>query len=161
MAIDDSGDWWVGSEPADIEPYLVEFTSSDAAYPATVFLPVRCGCASDRFRLARAQSVTQRTCVACGREQYISRHGKPDDWEAAVAESGPIPYDCVGCDGDEANLMVGFAGYPEAPEIDGAKWFYVGARCAACGVLSCFNDGKVGRVPAARVYREVIGDCDS
>jgi hypothetical protein len=57
------------------------------------------------------------------------------------------------CGSKQANVAVGFAGYDEDPKLDAVKWFYVGLRCARCGVLCCFNDGKVGRGPAKLVSR--------
>jgi hypothetical protein len=61
----------------------------------------------------------------------------------------------VECEAQEANVMVGFALYDEHPDIDGVKWFYVGVRCADRGILGCFNDGKIGRCPAAEVYKSI------
>jgi hypothetical protein len=151
MAIDDSGEWWVGSDAADIAAYLTVYTRSEGAYPVKVCRLIRCPCGSLRFRVARAAEVTQRICAACGRRKFICR--AKADWEEAEAEESVEPYICVSCGSKEANLAVGFAGYEENPELDAVKWFYVGLRCATCGVLGCFNDGKVGRGPAAEVYR--------
>jgi hypothetical protein len=159
MAIDESGEWWIGSEASDIETYLAEYTAAEEAYPATVFHPVACPCGSDRFRLVRAGSITQRTCPSCGQVRYICRDGQPIHWEEATEEETPEPYSCISCDGDVADVCLGFAGYPEAPELDAVKWFYVGVRCHQCGVLGCFNSGKVGRGPkAAAVFSQVAGE---
>ena len=83
-------------------------------------------------------------------------------WEEAIREEKPESFCCVGCKGDEANVYVGFAGYPEAPDLPArsVKWFYVGIRCFTCGILSSFNNGKVGRSPAEKVYLEVTGEAD-
>jgi hypothetical protein len=163
MSIDDSGKWWTATEPSDIPIYLAENTRFECAYPATEFRQVRCECGSERFLLIRARTVTQRTCAVCGQVGYISR-GKVAlaAWHEAIDEEKPEPFCCVGCEGDEANVCVGFAGYPEAPHLPAGsvKWFYVGIRCAGCGVLSVFNDGKVGRHPAEEVYPEVTGEAD-
>jgi hypothetical protein len=78
-----------------------------------------------------------------------------EEWEESEAEEGAEPYSCVDCASQEANVLVGFARYDEAPELDAVKWFYVGVRCAHCGILGCFNDGKIGRSPAADVYKSV------
>jgi hypothetical protein len=160
MAIDDSGKWWTGTEPADIPVYLAELTRYKSPYPATDFRQVRCGCGSERFRLVRAREMTQRTCAECGQVAYVSR-GKVvlAAWEESVHEEKPEPFRCVGCGGDEANVCVGFACYPEAPHLPPAvKWFHVGIRCCACGILSRFNDGKVGRFPPKKAYPEVTGE---
>jgi hypothetical protein len=94
---------------------------------------------------------------------YISRGKFPlEAWQEATHEETPEPFCCVGCEGDRANVCVGFAGYPEAPHLPAGpvKWFYVGIRCCACGLLGSFNDGKVGRYPAEEVYPEVTGEAD-
>jgi ribosomal protein L37E len=153
MAIDDSGEWRVGSEATDIQEFLAAFTQSEGSYPTKSFRLVRCSCGSERFNLARAAEVTRRTCAACGFATFICR--RAEDWEEAEAYDAVEPYSCVECDAKEANVVVGFAGYDENPEIDGVKWFYVVVRCAECGILGCFNDGKVGRCPAAEVYESV------
>src|SRR5262249_30321016 len=135
VAIQDSGEWCVGSEPTDIEPYLVEFSRTEAAYPSSAFRLVRCQCGSNRFRLLRALNISERTCVACGQVRHISRDAVRVDWEEATEEELPEPFRCVRCVGEEANVGVAFAGYPESPEIDGVKWFFVGVRCTGCGTL--------------------------
>lgn len=153
MAIDDSGEWWVGSEPSDIKEYLAGLTRSDGYYPTTEFRMVRCACGAERFKLERASEVTQRTCGSCGNSSLICREAT--DWEEAAEDEEPEAYACVECDSHEANIGVGFAHYEGQPDIDGVKWFYVGVRCAACGILGCFNDGKIGYGPAVNVYESV------
>jgi hypothetical protein len=150
MAIDSSGEWWTGSEPADIRDFLAAYTRLDGAYPSSMYRSIRCPCGSDRFRLERARSIVRRTCPACRASSFTCRDS--DHWDEAVAGDVAEPYACVECSSPEANIMIGFALYDEAPEIDAVKWFYVGIRCAGCGVLGCFGDGKVGRGPAADVY---------
>jgi hypothetical protein len=163
MAIDDSGEWWTATEPSDIPIYLAEYTRFECAYPATEFRQVRCGCGCERFRLVRAREVTQRTCAACAQVGYISR-GKVAlaAWEEAIQEEKPETYCCVGCKGVEANVYVGFAGYPDQPQLPAGavRWFYIGERCCTCGILGSFNNGKVGRSPAEEVYLEVTGEAD-
>ena len=163
MAIDDSREWWTGTEPSDIPVYVAEVTRSQYAYPATEFRAIRCGCGSEQFRLLRAREMTQRTCAGCGQVRYTSR-GKVvlAAWREATREEKPGPFRCVGCKGRRANVCVGFAGYPEAPGLGAAvKWFYVGIRCCKCGILRVFNDGKVGRLPADEVYPEVTGEAEA
>jgi hypothetical protein len=152
LAIDDSGTWWVGSDTGDIEPYLVAYTQPPDGYPITTFHPVRCACGHDRFRLQRAGDIARRSCAACGTVAYTCRQA--EDWEEAADEEDPEAYACVECRCEQANVGVGFAGYGEDHLKDAVKWFYFGVRCAACGVLGCFTDGKVGWGPAVEVYRD-------
>ncbi len=171
MVIDDSGEWWTGSEPSDIKTYLAEYTAGANSYPATAFLAVTCSCQSDRFRISRARSSTQRTCVDCGQVAYISRSGDSSGWDEAIDyEEIPDPYACAACSGDQVNVCVGFAGYANHPGSRGKKksassvpdavlWFYVGVRCIECGTLGCFNDGKVGRGQMDEsFFREITGE---
>ena len=151
MAIDDSGKAWHGDCPADVAAYLAEYTASEEVYPATAFRAIRCPCRSIKFRVQRAGEVTLRVCPACKRRKFICRLAS--DWEEAAEEEGVEPYRCTGCGAAQANITVGFAGYPEAPALDAVKWFYVGLRCVRCGELCCYNGGKVGRGPARLVYR--------
>ena len=168
MAIDDSGEWWTGSEASDIEPYLAEYTASRGAYPATAFWPVVCPCGSPRFRLAGAGSTTQRTCTECGQVRYLARFGDDIGWAEAVEEEGAELCACVGCGGDTVNVCLGFADYARHPGCkdmpvsllpDAVLWFFVGVRCVECGALGCFNDGKVGRgLMAESTFREIAGE---
>ncbi|MBL8799098.1 MAG: HNH endonuclease, partial [Planctomycetia bacterium] len=116
--------------------YLARYTAEEQAYPATAFYPVACACSSDRFTLDRAGTVTRRTCIGCEQVRFIDRFGTGDGWLEAVEDQegeDEDAYFCAACAGDQAHVCLGFAGYPEAPELDAVKWFYVGVRCAACG----------------------------
>jgi hypothetical protein len=150
MAIDESGKWWIGSEATDIERYLREYTQAEAAYAIDYYLPVVCPCGNNLFNLQRASDIVRRECVVCGDHHFICR--EPEDWEEAVDDRGAESISCVECNCQDANVGIGFACY--AGDVDGVKWFYVGVRCASCGVLGCFGDGKVGWGPAADVYRK-------
>jgi hypothetical protein len=167
MAIDESSDFWTGSEPADIADYLDAYTSCGGGYPATAFLPVICRCRSDGFFLARAGSSTKRTCSKCGEVRYMSRSGEAAAWEED-AEECVESYRCMKCGGNESNVCLGFADYAchpgykdnrSHPLPDAVLWFFVGVRCSKCGLLDCFNDGKVGFGPMAeRTFREIAGE---
>jgi hypothetical protein len=134
-------------EFGSIPEFLVAFTNpakhGGRGYHATTFWPVACSCGGDRFGLVRAGSYTQRTCKDCGQVRYISRSGDDLGWEEAVEDGGAEPFVCgYECDGsDGARVCLGFAGYPDHPELDAVLWFFVGIRCCGCGIISCFNDG--------------------
>ena len=158
MAIDTVGECWTGSEPGDIEAYLIALTRDEGGYRMSDFRPVVCTCSSGQFRLVRGGDITQATCAGCGEVRYISRDGHPIHWEEAVEEEELEPFSCVGCGSREANAGVGFAGYDQHPEIDGVQWFWLGVRCIGCGILDFFNDGKVGYGPVADALRRVTGN---
>jgi hypothetical protein len=140
--------------------FLRESTAARGIYPATAFYPVVCPCGSLRFRLERARSITLCLCVRCNTKRFIDRFGTDTGWDEAVEDQeGAEEFWCEACDGEEAEICLGFAGYPEAPELDAVKWFYVGVRCCGCGVDTCFNDGKVGRGPMSEsTFRDIAGE---
>lgn len=145
---------------SSLAEFLATNTAEEEAYPATAFWPITCFCGSDHFRLARTRSVTQRTCTRCGAVRYIARFGDASGWEEAIHDGEEAEwFSCAGCGGDKAIVCLGFAGYPETPELNSVKWFYVGVRCCECGLNECFNDGKVGRGPMTdSVFREIAGE---
>jgi hypothetical protein len=153
MAITKTDDWSIGSTPEDLEQYLREFVDSEGHYPINTYRGVACPCGSIRFNVSRAGSITLRTCVSCKHTHYICRDA--EDWEEAEAEEGSERYSCAECESEEANVGVGFAGYEEKELADAVKWFFVGVRCAECGILEWFNDAKVGRTPAAEAYDSI------
>src|SRR5436305_1754979 len=109
-------------EPRDIPEFLAEFTDPTGrggGYRATAFWPVGCSCRCTCFRLVRARTITQRTCMQCGQVRYISRFGDGCGWDEAVEDSGAEPFTCgYECDGSEgAEVCLGFAGYPNNPEL--------------------------------------------
>jgi hypothetical protein len=143
-----------------LEEYLARYTTVEQAYPATAFLWVVCPCGSDCFSLARAGTITRRTCANCGQIRFIDRFGTGDGWSEAVEdEEGEEAFTCDNCGGVQVRICLGFAGYPEVPNLDAVKWYYVGVRCSGCCEDSCFNDGKVGRGPLAeKVFRQISGE---
>jgi len=151
-------------EPRDVPEFLARFTDPSkrgGGYRATAFWPVVCSCGGNCFRLVRAGTTTQRTCTKCGQVRDISRFGDGCDWEEALEDRGAEPFTCgYECDGSKgAKVCLGFAGYPHNPELDAVLWFFVGIQCGGCGVISCFNDGKVGRGPMGEaVFRSVAGE---
>src|SRR5262245_53491822 len=146
-------------EPRDIPEFLRRFTDpAGGGYQATAFRHVVCPCGGDCFALARAGTITRRTCMKCGDVRYICRFGAGSGWEEAVEDGGEEPFTCgYECDGEEgAQVCLGFAGYPSNPNLNAVLWFFVGIRCCGCGYYDCFNDGKVGRGPMGEaVFREV------
>lgn len=153
MTINTSGEWWVGSDPDDIRNYLAAYTEAEGTHPTTSFRALRCPCGSDRFDLQRIVDITRRTCAECRQSAYICRD--PEDWEAAEDQGEPIePYDCVACHSSGANVAIGFSHFGNL-ESDSVKWLYVGVRCVNCGILGCFNDCKVARVPPSEVQKRI------
>ena len=152
MAIDTSGKWWRGSEPADLEEYLVAYSSDEETpgYEVDAYRPITCECGTDRFRLLRAGEAVQRGCDACDRERLIC--AEPEDWEEAAAEQEPEAITCVECGSRSMIAGVGFALYADERDI---KWLYIGNWCGGCGVLGCVADREVGYGPAGEVFATI------
>ena len=117
--------------PRSLAEYLADYTATEQAYPATAFHLVACACGGDRFTLGRAGTVTRRTRAECGQVRYIDRFGTGDGWlEAVEDQEGEEVYFASACEGIQAHVSLGFAGYPESPGLDAVKWYYVGVQCA-------------------------------
>jgi hypothetical protein len=143
MAIDKSGQWWVGSESDDIREYLVAYRCE--GYDVHEVRLCRCGCGSAEFRLEadRLEGCAQRTCTDCGTPHLVC--DSAEYWEEAEPES----WTCTQCGSPTCNLGVGFSLYePEGGDPPDVRWISVGCRCSACGTLGCVVDWKVGYGPS-------------
>jgi hypothetical protein len=144
MAIDSSGTWWIGTETADLDVYLRDFTA--ASYPADRFVHARCACGSDRFALAAGEDCAQRTCVACRAAHLML--DSAEYWDDA--EDEPDEAACP-CGAEVFELAVGFS-----HRDDGSlKWVSIGCRCVACGILGVYVDWKIDYGPADHLYAAV------
>ena len=81
MPIDTTGDWWVGSDPADIQEYLAAYTLEDDGYPATAFRRLDAGNDLDEGRLARTVFPDQAVHLS-GLERQIDIAKRMDAAEA-------------------------------------------------------------------------------
>jgi hypothetical protein len=145
MTIDESGTWWVGSEPRDIEGFLKAF--ADDGYEVRAFRLAHCTCGSDRFSLEADdnEGAARRTCVACGTEYFIC--DSADSWQDAE----PEPWSCIECKSKHANVGCGFALRANGE----VRWIYVGARCARCGILGCYAGWKIDYEPSTHLLDRV------
>jgi hypothetical protein len=145
MTIDTSGEWWKGSEPADLRKYLEAFTAE--GYKAEEFRLSVCACGSDRFHLLADQEEggAERTCIVCNHRHLIC--DSAECWE----EAEPIEYDCVECASKTCNVGVGYALRETGKEI---RWIYIGVRCTKCGILGCITDWKVSYAPTRHMLEQ-------
>lgn len=139
MSIDTSGEWWKGSEAADLIEYLKAATAE--GYLVDEIRPALCRCGCDRFQLEvdDTEGAARRTCAACSSTHMIC--DSADYWD----EAEPEEWECIGCGPRHANVHVGFSLYSEG---DGVRWLYMGVRCAGCGILGTFGDWKIGDGPS-------------
>lgn len=149
MAIDTSGEFWVGSEADDIREYLKAYEAEGYAVDAVRIC--RCGCGSDEFALEadRDEGCGQRICAHCGAMHLICDSG--EHWEEAEPES----WQCTECGCETCNLGVGFSLY-EADKATNAdvRWISIGNRCSNCGTLGNFVDWKVGYGPSSHLIEQ-------
>ena len=141
MSIDESGDYWVGTEAADIDAYLRAYTADD--YPVDKVVQARCACGQWSFRLLADsdEGCAQRICASCAAEHLICDSG--EYWDDAEPEEVTCP-----CGKDAYEVAVGFS-----HRDDGSvKWITVGNRCLACGVLGAVADWKIDYDPTGHLY---------
>lgn len=146
MPIDTTGEWWKGSEAADLVEYLKAATVE--AYPVDEIRAASCHCGCGAFQLEvdHYESAARRICAECKSAHMIC--DSADYWE----ESEPQEFECVGCRSRLANVYVGFSIYPEE---DAVRWLYIGVRCTGCGILGVFGDWKIGYGPSLHLIDQV------
>ncbi len=131
MSINTSGEWWRGSEPADITTYLESL--KPGGYPVNRVVHAVCDCGSTRFDLfiERENELARTVCCSCKRKAFVS--DSESHWSAQT--SAPIKCPC-GC--EQAELGLGLC----IREDKWVRWMSLGTRCVACGVLGSPLDWK-------------------
>ena len=139
MSIDKSGEWWRGSEPADLAEYLEAYSSE--GFESHEFRLSQCTCGSIQFVLEADddEGAARRVCAKCKLPHFIC------DSEEFWQDAEPDTWRCIECNGNEANIGIGFSLYPDSGDV---KWLYVGTRCTKCAILGCFAGWKVGYGPS-------------
>lgn len=143
MTIDKSGQWWKGSDFADLAEYLRELTAE--GYPADEIVQSICSCGHTLFRLKGDpdEGCVQRTRGACRAQSFIADSG--EYWD----EAEPVQLSCP-CRGRLFEVGVAFS-----KRADGeVRWITVGHRCARCGVLGSFVDWKIDYGPTAHLLSQ-------
>ncbi len=135
MAINTSGQWWVGDQPTDLAEYLKAFKTE--GYEVDRFKLAHCSCGCEVFRLQADsnEGAAKGTCTSCGDVAFM---GESDKYFASTTEA----FKCIECRGDACNVGVGFSMYES--ESHYVRCLSVGVRCAQCGILGCIIDWKVG-----------------
>ena len=134
----------MGSDPSDIDEYLVAYGADNA--PVSAFRLSRCVCSSLTFFLDADdnEGCAKRTCTECSREHLIC--DSAEYWD----EASPERWRCIECGSERANVGVAFSLYDNGE----VRWLYVGERCAGCGVLGCLAGWKVAYSPSAQLLAE-------
>lgn len=147
MAIDTSGKWWLGSEPADTEEYLRAY--SEDGYPIHQCRHSICDCGSNSHHLEYHddEGIALRVCSSCRNRRFLA------DSEENAKGVRRKKLKCVECRGTCFNISVGFALFE--PELTDVKWVYVGYRCTGCGVLGCSVEWKISYSPSMHLIESV------
>lgn len=131
MTIDTSGEWWTGTECADIESYLREL--EPGGYPVDRVIQAKCPCGATHFTLLvdADNELAKTTCVRCGRDAFVADSG--EHWD----EAAPTSRACR-CDHSECEVGLGLC----IRESTWVRWMSLGVRCLHCGVLGSPLDWK-------------------
>ena len=148
MAIDTSGRWWVGSDPRDLEQYLVALTKGDKQAPIHQFRLARCQCGAATFRIQADpnEGVAERTCSQCGHTSFVCDSGE------LASDADLESWHCIECGSLVANVGVGFSLRDSQKDV---RWLYLGVRCSSCGVLGCLADWKIDYSPSTHLLEAV------
>ncbi len=133
MALRKKGDDRYGDGQSDIREQLSDYSRANA-YPIEHFADAICVCGGTIFVLFLDdnEGAAKRVCVACQNEHPI---GDSEDYlEEAALEEAECP-----CGAGEFEITAGVALYRQS---DAVKWFYLGCRCVACGLVACYGDWK-------------------
>jgi hypothetical protein len=141
VAIDRRGEWFKGTEYADLVAYLREL--QPGGYPVHRVVQAVCGCGTRVFRLLVDfdDELAKTVCCGCGREAFVS------DAEEHWGDSSPEALKCP-CGQQAYEVGLGLC----IKDEEWVRWMSVGARCVSCGVLGSPVDWKSDldvREPAA------------
>ncbi|MGE0387520.1 MAG: hypothetical protein AB7Q97_22555 [Gammaproteobacteria bacterium] len=123
-----------GENHADLQEEIRDYSKRNG-YPAERFADARCeNCGATTFSilLDDAAGCAQRTCVTCKNEHFIGDSKQYAD----EAELGECACPC-GTETFEASAGVHL--YEGSADV---KWFYLGLRCTACGLVAVYGDWK-------------------
>jgi hypothetical protein len=148
MTIDQSGDFWRGSEGSDLHPFLIDLAAEEGACRIDRFELARCACGSLEFSLEGddEEGCAKRTCVSCHVDRFVC------DSDVYWSEATPEPLTCHGCGGATFNVGVGLSLTKRATDV---LWVTVGQRCVACGIMGSFVDWKIAYSPSIHLLEQV------
>ena len=141
MAIDTTGEFWRGTDHADLAGYLREYAAG--GYPVVDVTESVCTpCGGRRFRVLAddEEGCVRRTCVACGEATFVA------DSADAAGDAALEECECP-CGGDEFAVAVGFARLADGE----VRWVSVGLRCLTDGTLGVYADWKIDYQPSAHL----------
>jgi hypothetical protein len=145
VVIDESGEWWTGTEAADLAAYLRAYQAG--GYKVDDVVDAVCGSCSRyegfRVRFDPDEGFAERTCASCGGETVLL------DGADIVDDVHPQALRCP-CGGRTFDVAVGIA-----RRKDDVRWVSVGVRCRKDGTLGCPVDWQIDYSPSAHLLDAV------
>jgi hypothetical protein len=145
VTISREGDWWHGSDSADLDAFLTAATAD--SYPVSDVRHARCrGCGGTVFQVAAddTDGYVERTCTGCG-DRFLmldsADYAEEAEPEAAVCD----------CDGDRFEVAVGYALYEDGKDV---RWVNVALRCVEDGLMGIYADWKIGYGPSLHLLEQ-------
>ena len=145
MAIDSSGEWWRGTQAADLDLYLAEFRAG--GYPVARVVHASCGgCGGSTFRVLvdDEEGYVERRCTSCAARFAMLDSADVQD------EADPGGAACP-CGNETFEVAVGFA----VRDDGDVRWTSIGLRCVGDGILGVYADWKIDYSPTAHLYDRV------
>ncbi|MBI2390099.1 MAG: hypothetical protein HYV09_10975 [Deltaproteobacteria bacterium] len=135
MTIDESDEFWKGTEFPDVVAYLVAL--EPGGYQIDRVIEARCECGGTSFHVNvdRDDELAQTQCVHCGAKTFVA--DSEDHWDASVIERQTCP-----CGGQVFEVGLGLCIREDKVDGDWVRWGSVGSRCLACGILASAIDWK-------------------
>jgi hypothetical protein len=166
MSLEKRGEWWYGTESADLDAFLLQVMGRPdyAEAPHRIVQAVCAGCMGTHFWLSLDESDNaRRICVnmdcpdrdghfiCCSRQEYD---------EDSEEDCG-----CT-CHGSRFELAIGFkhtlvrVGEEEAWEKNGklipaVSWVFIAARCVQCGLVGLYAEQHHREFPTDHLYKLV------
>jgi hypothetical protein len=125
--------YWYGDNYADIQAELIRYSTLNG-YIIHHFSDINCACSAKVFCLALDDTVGAaiRSCVSCHCEHPIGDSNKY--LKDAALEECACP-----CGNEQFEMSAGVSVYDDSEDV---RWFYLGCRCAKCGLIACYGDWK-------------------
>jgi hypothetical protein len=142
VTIDKSGEFWKGTDAADIDEFVRAFTAD--GYPVARMVHSRCeDCSGTTFalRVDDVEGYADRRCISCGRVFHML------DSAEYIDDASPEECACP-CGGEEFELAVGYA----LRDGGDVRWVSVGARCIRDGTLGVYADWKIDYGPTDHLF---------
>lgn len=147
MAVTERGDdWWRGTDAADLDAYLAEYSAANGEPVTLVRHAVCAACGSGAFGVVvdDESGVAGRVCERCDTAAWLVDSAEHAD------EADPGEAECP-CGAEVFDVAVGFATGPDGE----VRWVYVALRCLADGLIGVYADWSVDYSPTGHLLSAV------